>query len=308
MSLLDKYASINASIEDTRRLTASTRSQLESTTLSIDNIREERASMLAETASATADLSRLELELKEALRDCDAKKGERARVEREHAVVKREINVVRRRMDGERLEFLERCREFRSECKRMRVQATILVLGGGGNFDVKGDSSEIDIWRRLQDEDLSLSDEEDEEDCEGIVSSHKRKKNKVDFELEQAIKDEKECRTALVGAECGLHAAKEDHSMAVQRCNERNQKLSQQRAQLQRHRKEVEELERKIGQVKDEIVEANQLGKEYERSEFVVCAAWFVIVQYLTRCTIAVHLYRVQLVSCVLHQQLQSYS
>ena len=96
--------------------------------------------------------------------------------------------------------------------------------------------------------------------------------------------------------------------MAVQRCNERNQKLSQQRAQLQGDRKEVEELERKIGQVKDEIVEANQLGKEYERSEFVVCAAWFVIVQYLTRCTIAVHLYRVQLVSCVLHQQLQSYS
>jgi cell division protein FtsB len=40
--------------------------------------------------------------------------------------------------------------------------------------------------------------------------------------------------------------------------------LTQQRAQLERHRREVEELEREIGQVNDGIVKANQDAKSYE--------------------------------------------
>mmetsp|Transcript_2032 Transcript_2032/g.4441 ORF Transcript_2032/g.4441 Transcript_2032/m.4441 type:complete len:781 (-) Transcript_2032:143-2485(-) len=46
----------------------------------------------------------------------------------------------------------------------MRVAASILVLDGGGNFDAGKDapSNEVDLWRRLHEEDLSDDEEEDD--------------------------------------------------------------------------------------------------------------------------------------------------
>jgi chromosome segregation ATPase len=39
------------------------------------------------------------------------------------------------------------------------------------------------------------------------------------------------------------------------------------RAQLERHRSEVEELEKEINEAKDEVVEANQLANTFEKGE-----------------------------------------
>lgn len=44
-------------------------------------------------------------------------------------------------------------------------------------------------------------------------------------------------------------------------------KLTQQRAQLERHRKEVSELKRETAVLKDEVVEANQMAKTFEKGE-----------------------------------------
>lgn len=224
--------------------------------------------ILQETQTTKGEFSRIEKELRGAKVQCDAKLEAKERVEREYRFAKHDFNETRRRIDDERLAFLERCREFRSSCKRMRVAATILVLDGGAAFDVKGDLSETDVWRRLQDDDVS-SDEEDGIDAENTSSTTIRKgnKKKTDMELEQGLKDEKESREAFIEAECALHAARSEHEEAVKRCNARNQKLTQQRAQLERHRKEVEDLERDIGAVNDEIVKANQESKSYENGK-----------------------------------------
>ena len=40
---------------------------------------------------------------------------------------------------------------------------------------------------------------------------------------------------------------------------------------LQRHRREVEELEREIQQVKDNVVEENQLANTFQKGELVMC-------------------------------------
>jgi len=168
-------------------------------------------------------------------------------------------------VDDERTSFLERCREFRASCKRMRVAASILVLDGGGNFDAGKDapSNEVDLWRRLHEEDLS--DDEEEDDGEGANDGDaervsKRKRKKADPEVDLAEKDEKESRQALIEAECSLHAERTKNDDAVKRSDARAQRLTQQRAQLQRHRKEVEEIEREIQQLKENVVRENQLA------------------------------------------------
>jgi septal ring factor EnvC (AmiA/AmiB activator) len=283
MSLLDKYAQINANIEEARRRVASTRSALESANQSIENLRDEREGMLHETAVAKSELARLEERLKGEKVQKKEKLNEKERAEREHRLVKKECNDTRRQMDRERLAFLERCREFRSSCKRMRVAATLLVLDGGGAFDMEGSLSENDVWRRLQEEDLDSSDDE----CDGKAKPvRKGKKKKPDIEMEQVIKDEKESREAFIEAECALHAARSEHEEAVKRCNARNNKLMQQRAQLEKHRREVEELEREIGQVNDQIVKANQHAKNYEngmsRYNLFICRMSLMIFSYST--------------------------
>lgn len=255
MSLLDKYAQINANIDEARRRVASTRSELETTNQSIENLREERDAMEIETGTAVDELHRFEDELKRVENEYRLRVEEKKKVEGEYRLARRDGNDTRRQMDLDRLAFLERCREFRSACKRMRVAATLLVLDGGGGLN----EGEGDVWRRLHDEDL-----DSDEDWDKNAIGRRGKKKKSDDEMERVIKDEKECRAAFIEAECALHAARNEQDGAVQRCNDRNQKLTQQRAQLERHRREVEELEREIGQVNDEIVKANQDAKSYE--------------------------------------------
>eukprot|EP00585_Thalassiosira_rotula_P010842 CAMPEP_0196138248 /NCGR_PEP_ID=MMETSP0910-20130528/5952_1 /TAXON_ID=49265 /ORGANISM="Thalassiosira rotula, Strain GSO102" /LENGTH=530 /DNA_ID=CAMNT_0041398827 /DNA_START=481 /DNA_END=2073 /DNA_ORIENTATION=+ len=267
MSLLDKYASINTSIEDARRRVATAQSNLERTNEKIHNLREERNNMLVETESAKMEKVRIETNLKEEKSEHRSKVAEKECAEREHRAAKSEYDGMRRRIDDERVEFLERCREFRASCKRMRVAASILVLDGGGNFDAKDASDEADIWRRLQEEDFLDVEEEEEDASDGtdVERSNKRKPRKADPEVDMAENDEKASRQALIEAECALHAERMKNSGATKKSNARTQRLNQQRSQLQRHRKEVEELEREIQKVKDDVVQENQLANAFEK-------------------------------------------
>lgn len=275
MSLLDKFASINASIDDARRRVAEFRSSLERANDRIQGLREERNGMAVEAERAAAEKSRLESDLREAREAHRAAVAERDRAERERQVAASEEKRARKRVDDERAAFLERCREFRASCKRMRVAASILVLDGGGSFDAKADASdEQDLWRRLQDEEFSDDDEEEEDGGRDSMgndegrSNKRRKPKRPDPEVELAEKEERGSRQALIEAECALHAERMKNDDAVRRNDARNQRLVQQRAQLLRHRKEVEELEREIQSVKDGVVKENQMAKSFEAGEF----------------------------------------
>ncbi|KAL7543287.1 hypothetical protein ACHAXR_012605 [Thalassiosira sp. AJA248-18] len=280
MSLLDKYSSINSSIEDARRRVAEVRSNLERSNEKISNLREERDGMLVETEAANLEKLRIQADLNEAKGEHHSKLSEKDRMRREHQLAKSEHDGMRRRTDDERMEFLERCREFRASCKRMRVAATILVLDGGDNFDAKDASDDMDLWRRLQEEDFSDDDDDDEDSVDSNNNDderpNKRKHRKPDPEVEQTEKDEKESRQALIEAECALHAVRSANADAIKRCNARTQRLAQQRAQLQRHRQEEEEMEREIQKVKDDIVHQNQLANTFEKGEFFVLLTYVV--------------------------------
>ncbi len=63
MSLLDKYASINSSIEDARRRVASTRAIVDATNSKIQDLREHRADMFGQIKDANAEASKLKAEL-----------------------------------------------------------------------------------------------------------------------------------------------------------------------------------------------------------------------------------------------------
>lgn len=278
MSLLDKYSSINSSIEDARRRVAEFRSALERTEEKILSLREARNGMLAEAERAASDQIRLASELKEAKDAHHAKLAEMNSVRHDHRITRLGYEGARRRIDEERIAFLERCREFRSAIKRMRVASSIFVLDGGGdNVEPnKVATDEVDLWRRLlQDEDFSADNDDEEEqvqegDCnlnKDLERSDKRKRKKADLEVEIAEKDEKESREALIEVECALHDERTKIDEAAKRSNARNQRLTQQRAQLQRHRKEVEEMEREIQLVKDNILQENQLANTFEKGE-----------------------------------------
>lgn len=229
MGLLDKYAQINSSIEDARRRVAEVRSNLERANDKIHNLREEKNGTLVEIETAKSETSQLESDLKEAKATHRSKLAEKDRVEREHRLAKSEYDGVRSMIDDERNSFLERCREFRASCKRMRVAASILALDGGGNFDAKDASDDVDLWRRLQEEDFS-DDEEDYGD--GGERTTKRKHKKADDEVDLAEKEERESRQAAIEAECDLQAERVKNADAIKRSNARTHRLTQQRAQL----------------------------------------------------------------------------
>jgi chromosome segregation ATPase len=278
MSLLDKYSSINASIEDARRRVVEVRSALERANEKNLSLREERNGMLAEAERAASDQMRLAAELKEAKVAHRAKLAEMEGVRRDHRIARSEYDGARRRIDEERIAFLEGCREFRSAIKRVRVASSIFVLEGGEDFDPNMVATdEVDLWRGLlrddgDDEYDEYDDDEAEQEGDGnsnqdLERSEKRKRKKPDPEVEQAERDEKESRHALIEVECALHDERMKIDEAAKRSNARNQRLTQQRAQLQRHRKEVEEMEREIQLVKDDIVQENQLANTFEKGE-----------------------------------------
>ena len=167
---------------------------------------------------------------------------------------------------SQRIAFLERCREFRASIKKTRIEASLLVLDGGINFGVKDASNEsTDLWRRLQDEDDDASSESEDDDDNANTNTKKRKHKKVDGEMEQVVEYERETRQALIEAECALHTEKNKNEDAVKKSRDRARRITQQRAQLQRHRKEVEEAELEIQKIKDDIVSSNQLANTYEK-------------------------------------------
>ncbi|KAL9189081.1 hypothetical protein ACHAXT_011571 [Thalassiosira profunda] len=258
MSLLDKYAQINASIDDARRRVADARAALEQKQSHSARLRDEREGMLAETEAANAEKAKLETDLKAAKDTFKAKATEREGVERAHRLAKKQHAAMRARIDDERNAFLERGREFRASCKRTRVAASLLVLDGGcGPFDAKDNAADdSELWRRLQEEDFS-----DDEGEEGATT-----RKRPDPEMEQVEREEKEAREDLIEAECALDSIRKQNADAIKRSNDRSSKLTQQRAQLTRHRKEVEELEREIQGVKDDIVEQNQLANAFEKN------------------------------------------
>ncbi|KAL7464639.1 hypothetical protein ACHAXS_004973 [Conticribra weissflogii] len=286
MSLLDKYAAINASIEDARKRVASTRADIESINSEIENIREERDRMIGETQSKKEQKLRLENHLKEASMERITKLKEKMRIEKEFITVKRELSETRRRIDEERIKFLERGREFRASCKRMRVAASILVLDQQLNsndrtIDNNEKFTEIDLWRRLQHEEEVVSDEGiDDEDIDlNNIGQRKKLSNKGCFkehdpEIESAENEEKRSRQALIEVECELHAMRTKHDDAVHKSNDRNHKLTQQRAQLARHRKEMEQMEKELELVKNDTTEVNQSAIALERGEIVALLFW----------------------------------
>lgn len=227
--------------------------------------------MLLEIEQAITDKSRLELDLRwEVKKDNLKKQTEKERAERELQLAKKKKIAVKNRMDSERLAFLERCREFRASCKRTRVAASILVLEGE-NYDVKdtSDCKEEDLWRRLLN-DCSDDEDGDDDDNNNTDDGKNNKKRKLsDPEMKKAEIEEKESRQALIEAECALHAERAKNASAIKRSNTCNQRLCQQRAALQRHRKEVEEIEREIKCSLD-VVHENQLQQtmyEYDEKE-----------------------------------------
>lgn len=270
MSLLDKYSELNSSIEDARRRVAEVRTNLERTNNQIHSLREGCNTMLVETDRATTDKTKLEIELKTAKECHRVKVEEMEGVKREHRIAKSVYDGVRRRIDGERSSFIERCREFRSAVKRLRVASSIFVLDGagvgGGEVDDTTSSKGGDLWRRLQDDEEFSSDVDDEGRDDGNGHRSKRKKE-TDPEIEEAEREERESRQALIEVECALHDERARIDEAAKLSNARNQRLTQQRAQLQRHRKEVEEMEREIHLVKDDIVKENQLANSFEKGK-----------------------------------------
>ena len=271
MSLLDKYSELNSSIEDARRRVAEVRTNLERTNNQIHSLREGCTSLLAETDRAANDKTKLEMELKAAKECHRGKVGEMEGVKREHRIAKSVYDGVRRRIDDERSAFLDRCIEFRSAVKRLRVASSIFVLDGAGvgnlgEVDDTGNNKGGDLWRRLQDDDEFSSDVDDEGRDDGNGHRSKRKKE-TDPEIEEAEREERESRQALIEVECALHDERARIDEAAKLSNARNQRLTQQRAQLQRHRKEVEEMEREIQLVKDDIVKENQLANSLEKGK-----------------------------------------
>lgn len=168
MSLLDKYASINAGIEDARRKVAATRGNLDSINAKIDDLRDNRSEARQEIIVANTDTSKLKMELEKITTEYHEKIAVKNRMEKENNMAKSLYNNTKRRIENERDDFLDRCREFRASCGRVRAAASILVLEGGvggsenDEFDARESTDEIDLWRRLEEDVMSDGEEEGE--------------------------------------------------------------------------------------------------------------------------------------------------
>jgi len=269
-SIIEKFNSINASIESARQRSSDVRREIDRVVTSAQRAQELRERYVEEAEEARKEAAGIDKELAVANRERRARVEEQERAQRENDQVRKEHEALRRRIDEDRVAFLDRCREFRSECKRMRVAASLLVLDGGCQFEARDASDEVDLWRRLQEEDFSSGEEEGEEGDETAArpvsaATSKKRKKREDPEMEKAIQDEKDSRDAVTEAECHIHSVREKHAKLTKESEERRIQLERQRAQLARHRREVEDLEREVKNAKDDVVQANQAANAYEK-------------------------------------------
>ena len=272
LSIIESFNNINSSIESARQRSSDLRKEIDRVQTAAQRAQEQRERYVEEAEEARKEAAGIDTELEVANRERRSQIEEKDKAQRGNDQARKEHDALRRRIDEERVAFLDRCREFRAECKRMRVAASLLVLDGGCQFEAKDASDEADLWRRLQDEDFSSDDEEegeggDETGTRPIFSttSKKRKKKRADPEMEKAIQDEKESRDALIQAECEIHSVREKHAKLTKESEERLVLLERQRAQLARHRKEVEDLEREVKNAKEDVAQANQAASAYEK-------------------------------------------
>ena len=270
LSIIETFNHINSSIESARKRSSDLRREIDRVQTASQQAQELRERCVEEAEEARKEAAGIDTELAAASLKRRARAEELEKAQRENELAKREHEALRRRIDEERVAFLDRCREFRAECKRMRVAASLLVIDGGCQFEAKDASDEVDLWRRLQEEDFSSDEEEGEVGGETaarpiFATVSKKRKKRPDPEMEKAIQDEKDSRDSYIQAECQVHSVREKHAKLTKESEERRVQLDRQRAQLARHRREVEDLDREVKNAKDDVVQANQAASAYEK-------------------------------------------
>eukprot|EP00978_Attheya_sp_CCMP212_P038598 scaffold192658_cov50-Attheya_sp.AAC.5 len=123
MALLDKYATINNAIDESRRRSSVAQLKREDIQQRIQRLEEEKNDTELQTKNAVAEKADLIIQREEAIAKTRELKQATSEANMKRDAAERELEMARRYIEDTRTTFLKRCREFRFACKKLRISA-----------------------------------------------------------------------------------------------------------------------------------------------------------------------------------------
>lgn len=274
MALMEKYSSLNASIESVGTELASVRSEAEERGSAIALSCVRRGEMTAEAEVAEKERSGWGRKLIAAVERRDGLLAERAVAERAVAEARRSLAAARGDAEEARRSFLEGRRRFRAGCKRVRVAA-----GEAPKLDPGAANAEettppeyrfCSLQALLYQEDFDGETVSKFEDLDGAEEgwiaptqadiAKARERFKGDSEVMQLLETVARACSRRDGVLATLAELQAGHKADVSRSEKRLRALASQRSQLERVRADMERMEAELAGVEREVREARSIG------------------------------------------------
>lgn len=244
INLLEKYTTLNRSMDDARRENSQIQAEKESIQLEIDKLQTQRVEMQEQTQQARDETGVLSTRVNEALDEYNKLEQRHAQALLDKTEAHRQLQFTKSFIDSSRLEFLQQSRDFRTTCKRMRLSASSV-----------GEESAT-CMAFLERHDVSVDWTNDIQDTMD------------NGDLERAIQTHAQCLQERNDAQRTLAAVRAREEASSQKSQSRQSQKNKLLAQLERVRRETMDCENQLKDLDQQTKEAREMAHNYEKGEF----------------------------------------
>ena len=279
ISLLDKYATLNTHIDKTRKEHTETESLIDNAKQEIYNIIDvERVQMKHEIKSILGqETKNLNIQKDKSIQNYNHV------TKKEYAIAEQSVKDANNAFEGAKIwikerreSFLESSRTFRLEIKRIKMDFldegkvmipphAFLTTSKSTLFDKDNkDGSLISLTKDNDDENYCNSFQNDDTNS-NEKQNNNNNNNNDDEEMKLVKKRLKSSLKAKEEAEIGFKDAQNDYDKARTRTEDRKEKIEQGRSQLNRIRKDIEDMELELDNLDRETRELQMIGDTFQK-------------------------------------------
>lgn len=244
INLLEKYTTLNRSMDDARRENAKIQAEMESIRLEIEKLQSQRVEMKAQTKQAQDETASLHTRVNDALDEYNKLEQRHSQALLNKTEACRQLQFTKSYIDSSRLDFLQQSRDFRTTCKRMRLSASAV-----------GEESATSM-AFLEHHHVTVDWTNDTQDTTD------------NGDLEQAIQAHAQCKQERDEAQRTLEAVRAREEAASIKSSSRESQKNKLLAQVERVRRETTDCEHQLRDLDQQTKEAREMAHNYEKGKF----------------------------------------
>jgi predicted nuclease with TOPRIM domain len=241
INLLEKYTTLNRSMDDARRENAKIQAEMESIRLEIEKLQSQRVEMKAPTKQAQDETASLHTRVNDALDEYNKLEQRHSQALLNKTEACRQLQFTKSYIDSSRLDFLQQSRDFRTTCKRMRLSASAV-----------GEESATSM-AFLEHHHVTVDWTNDTQDTTD------------NGDLEQAIQAHAQCKQERDEAQRTLEAVRAREEAASIKSSSRESQKNKLLAQVERVRRETTDCEHQLRDLDQQTKEAREMAHNYEK-------------------------------------------